>query len=49
MITFFNSFFNYIVLMVLFVAAGFAGALLGKFARKKKDNSVASKNAGAEE
>ena len=41
MITFFNSFFNYIILLIVFVAAGAIGAVLGVFARKKKDASLA--------
>ena len=39
-IAFFNSFFNYIVLMILFVAAGGIGAAFGIAARKKKNASL---------
>lgn len=48
MVAFFNSFFNYIVLLVVFVAASALGVTLGKFARKKKDNSVTKEELGTE-
>ena len=43
MITFFNSFFNYVVLLIVFAAVGGLGAFLGILARKKKDAADALK------
>ncbi len=48
MISFFNSFFNYVVLLIVFAAVGGIGAFLGVVARKKKDASKALDNKNAE-
>ncbi|MGN0170562.1 MAG: hypothetical protein ACI39H_07370 [Lachnospiraceae bacterium] len=42
MIVFFNSFFQYLVLMVVFVAVGAVGAFLGIQARKRKNAQEAA-------
>lgn len=48
MIAFFNTFFNYIVLLAIFVLATAIGVSLGRFARKKKDESISRKLSGSE-
>ncbi|MCR4956222.1 MAG: hypothetical protein K6A30_06020 [Lachnospiraceae bacterium] len=46
MVAFFNSFFNYVVLMLAFVAVGAVGGVLGAVMSKKK---AAAKEAAAKE
>ncbi len=39
MVTFINTFLSYGVLMLVMVAAGFAGGAVGRYLRQKKDSS----------
>lgn len=45
MIAFFNSFFNQVVLLLVFAAVSALGAWLGVLARKKKDASQPTEEA----